>query len=263
MKAKYDIIGIQYNQTRRADPYLTSRMRTLLKPQPRCTYLDIGCGTGNYTDAIYDKEARWIGVDPSAEMLRKAKAKNDQIDWRMGNAEALSLADESVDGILASLTIHHWTNLKLAFTELSRVMKPEARLVLFTALPKQMRGYWLNYYFPKMLHASIEQMPEWNRLEAAIRFGGLRIDHKENYFVQKDLQDLFLYAGKHRPELYLNPQVRQGISSFSSLANAAEVRAGLQKLEDDIYTHRIRNIIDQYENTDGDYLFIVANKPMP
>ncbi|MBL4656629.1 MAG: class I SAM-dependent methyltransferase, partial [Flavobacteriales bacterium] len=49
MKAKYDVIGIDYNLTRKADPYLVSRFLALLNPNPKGQYLDIGCGTGNST----------------------------------------------------------------------------------------------------------------------------------------------------------------------------------------------------------------------
>ena len=49
MKEKYDIIGVNYNLTRKADPYLYKRLHFFLNPQIKGTYLDIGCGTGNYT----------------------------------------------------------------------------------------------------------------------------------------------------------------------------------------------------------------------
>ena len=49
MEAKYDKIGINYNLTRKADNYLTERLYALLNPDKSGIYLDIGCGTGNYT----------------------------------------------------------------------------------------------------------------------------------------------------------------------------------------------------------------------
>ena len=82
----------------------------------------------------------------------------------------------------------------------------------------------------------------------------------EKYFIQPDLQDHFLYVGKHRPRLYMDAQIRQGISSFSALANQAEVRVGLQQLEEDITSGVVQQHIEAYENDLGDYLFIVAEK---
>ena len=65
MEAIYDAIGTGYNSTRQADPYLTSRLLYFLKPQPGKLYLDIGCGTGNYTIALSNQGLNFTGVEPS------------------------------------------------------------------------------------------------------------------------------------------------------------------------------------------------------
>jgi 2-polyprenyl-3-methyl-5-hydroxy-6-metoxy-1,4-benzoquinol methylase len=49
MGVKNDKIGIDYNSIRKAEPYLTKRLNEHLNPNKDGTYLDIGCGTGNYT----------------------------------------------------------------------------------------------------------------------------------------------------------------------------------------------------------------------
>ncbi len=71
---------------------------------------------------------------------------------------------------------------------------------------------------------------------------------------------MFLYCGKQNPKLYLNPAIRHGISSFSSLANKNEVEKGLIKLEHDITNKSIQDVINTYKNDLGDYLFIVGKK---
>ena len=48
----YDRIGIGYDVTRRADPYLTRRLLGLLEPRSGGLYLDVACGSGNYTAAL-------------------------------------------------------------------------------------------------------------------------------------------------------------------------------------------------------------------
>ncbi len=260
MQEKYDIIGVNYNTTRKADPYLFEQLISLLQPDIEGTYLDIGCGTGNYTSEFAKKGYRFIGIDPSNEMLEKAKAQNDTIDWKIGKAEKIDLSSESVDGIIASLTLHHWKDLNKGFSELNRVLKPNGKIVIFTATPTQMRGYWLNHYFPKMLADSITQMPAYDLIESNVKENGLLIDNTQKYFIQPDLQDLFLYSGKHNPLLYFEPKVRHGISSFSALANAKEVQQGLETLKKDITSGQIATIIKNYENKDGDYLFMVIKK---
>lgn len=261
MREKYDEIGIDYNLTRRADPYLLSRFHHYLNPKSEGLYLDIGCGTGNYTIALAIQGIRFIGIDPSSEMLDKAKERNDQIGWKMGKVENLPLDNESVDGIMASLTMHHWTDLEQGFRELYRVAKPDSNLVIFTATPKQMTGYWLNHYFPKMLKDSMAQMPSFEKVEQAISQAGFVIVETEKYNIRPDLADLFLYSGKHHPGLYLKEPVRNGISSFSALAHAEEVEEGLKELKEDIATGKTNDIIFNYRNAMGDYLFMAGRKP--
>jgi SAM-dependent methyltransferase len=100
------------------------------------------------------------------------------------------------------LTIHHWGNLEKGFSELSRVLKKDGKIVIFTSTPQQMQGYWLNHYFPKMMMDSIRQMPTPENVIAAMENAKIAIVKTEKYFIQPDLEDKFLYCGKHNPELY-------------------------------------------------------------
>lgn len=255
--AKYDKIGIGYNTTRKADKYLTERFLALLNPKRDALYLDIGCGTGNYTNEFQKQGFSFIGIDPSKEMLDKAKAKNKNIDWRIGQVENLELENNSVDGIVAGLTIHHWQNLEKGFEEMARVLKPNGKIVIFTSLPKQMKNYWLNHYFPKMMEISTNLMPSQEHIEKAAKQTNLKIEKTEKYFVQADLEDLFLQSGKQNPELYFKPEIRKGISSFAALSNKEEVDSGLEKLRKDIQNQKIKEIIKSYESDSGDYIFFI------
>lgn len=262
MKAKYDSIGVRYNQTRKADKYLAGRLSFHLAPKKDGIYLDIGCGTGNYTIALQSVAGSFIGVDPSEAMIKKAHTRSQDIDWRLGTAEQTGFHSEKFDGIMASLTIHHWTDLKTSFFEMERVMKRGAKMVIFTSTPEQMKGYWLNHYFPKMLLDSMQQMPTLKSVQNALQMAGLKVVKTEPYFIKPDLQDLFLYSGKFDPELYFKPEVRSGISSFADLANAEEVTNGLEKLRKDIENSDIKEVMKAFDNNLGDYLFIVAEKPI-
>jgi SAM-dependent methyltransferase len=193
-------------------------------------------------------------------MLEKAKARNVQVDWRKGTAEELPLEDGSADGVTASFTLHHWTNLEAAFGEIHRVLRPGGRLVILTSTPEQMKGYWLNKYFPQMMQDSMRQMPSYEVVTGAMEAAGLVVEGVEKYFIREDLEDWFLYSGKHDPTRYLDPGVRMGISSFSDLARQEEVRDGLSKLDADLHSRVINRVMDEYKNDKGDYLFIVGRK---
>ena len=75
-----------------------------------------------------------------------------------------------------------------------------------------------------------------------------------------DLRDLFLYAGKRRPELYLDPVVRANISSFAALCSPEELAAGLQGLRDDIASGSLGEVAERYAGDDGDYAYVIARK---
>ena len=258
--ALYNKIGIEYNATRRADKFLTGRFREFLSPQKNENYLDVGCGTGNYTCALADDNYQFYGIDPSDTMLEKARRRNCNVVWQNGTAENLPFENEFFAGAIASLTIHHWKDLTKAFREISRVLKDAGKFVLFTTLPEQTAGYWLTEYFPKMIKDSVKQLPPLSAIENALTAANLKIEKCENYFVREDLEDLFLYSGKNRPELYLQPEIRRGISSFSNLANAEEIENGLQRLSEDIESGKISEEIEKHKNDIGDYVFIVTAK---
>lgn len=261
MNEKYDNIGLQYNQTRKADKYLTDRLFRNLNPNSNGLYLDIGCGTGNYTHELSKKGIPFIGIDPSELMLKHAQLKNKTINWRLGTAEETGLESESVDGVIAGLTIHHWDDIEKGFAEMFRILKPTGTIVIFTSTPNQMKGYWLNYYFPKMLEASMKQMPSFQKVEQAMNNVGFKITKTENYEVKTTLEDGFLYIGKNNPALYLDKKIRNGISSFQLLSNEEEVKLGLKHLQADIDNGDIKSVLESYQNDNGDYLYIVGKKP--
>ena len=80
-----------------------------------------------------------------------------------------------------------------------------------------MVGYWLQHYFPKMLEASIQQMPSLETLENALTRAGFTITATEPYEVRERPQDHFLYCGKEH-ELYLDPIIRQEYFLFLQFA---------------------------------------------
>ncbi|MBO6515003.1 MAG: class I SAM-dependent methyltransferase [Bacteroidia bacterium] len=258
MTAKYDRIGEGYNETRKADPYLASRLVEHLNPTVGKKYIDLGCGTGNYTIEVSRYGGHFTGVDPSERMLEIARAKSTRIDWKIGQAEDIALPTNSFDGAMATLTLHHWTNLELGFKELSRVLKPQAPVVLFAATAEQMEGYWVRHYFPKMVADSMKQMPSMHDMTLAMSKAGFVGLTFEPYDVQPDLQDKFLYCGKHNPSIYFDKDIQRGISSFSDIANEQEVNEGLKQLASDIQSGKIKEVMKSYSNRDGDYIFIVA-----
>jgi len=256
--ALYDIIGKGYNNTRRADSYITGRLYELLYPQAGGRYLDIGCGTGNYLAALSKKGLSLYGVDPSETMLDAARHKGTGAILLHTSAENIDLDDAFFDGCVAVLTFHHWVNRVGGLKEIKRLLKPGARMVLFSFTPEQVQQYWLQHYFPLMIEKCLYTTPALKDMVQLFYDAGFATVETEPYFVHPSLQDLFMYAGKHAPELYLDATFRDGISAFRTLISDGELEEGLARLSEDIYTGTIQEIIGRYDNNDGDYMFFVA-----
>jgi ubiquinone/menaquinone biosynthesis C-methylase UbiE len=257
--AIYQKIGRGYDCTRRADPYITSRLAFHLRPRSSGRYLDIACGTGNYTHAMASLAGAWHGLDESATMIAQAGRKTDLVDWIIGKADRLPYQDQVFDGAICTLAIHHFAGLDSAFLEIHRVIA-DGRLVLFTATPEQIRRYWLAEYFPEAIGTAARQMPGLEALTESLKCSGFHLVTLEPYSVRKGLQDFFLYSGKHRPEIYLDPSVRAGISTFALLASQAEIQDGCRRLAADIDSRAIAQVTRKYRHEAGDYIFVVAEK---
>jgi 2-polyprenyl-3-methyl-5-hydroxy-6-metoxy-1,4-benzoquinol methylase len=70
--ALYDQIGKTYDETRQADPFILGRLALHLNPAGTASdapYLDIGCGTGNYTSALFRLGLKMTGLDASVIMF--------------------------------------------------------------------------------------------------------------------------------------------------------------------------------------------------
>ena len=145
-----------------------------------------------------------------------------------------------------------------AFQEVARVLAG-GRFVIFTSFPEQTRNFWLREYFPEMIERSCAQLPGERIIRDALVAAGLEIEEIVPYDVADDLEDLFLYAGKRRPHLYLDPDVRANISSFATQCTVAELEHGLERLKSDLDSGEIGRVIERYDSREGDYAFVVAS----
>ena len=259
MKVLYDRIGRDYDATRRADPRIAQRIVSLLSASNGGEYLDLACGTGNYTIALRNMGLRICGVDQSELMISRAKEKAPDMEWHFGDAELLPFPGGSFQGVTCILAIHHFKNVRNALMEVFRVID-KGRLVIFTAYPEQMKDYWLNEYFPQAMRRAIRQMLSKRDLFGHLEAVGFQRIVEEDFEVPYYLQDLFLQSGKYKPEIYLQPEVRAGISTFANLTSKQEVSEGCRRLEQDIQSGHINQVIVDYATRSGDYVFVAAEK---
>lgn len=91
--------------------------------------LEIGAGTGKFTELLLPSGARVVAVEPVAAM-RAALARNcPTVRVLDGAAEDLPVDDASADAVVAAQAFH-WFDGDLALPEIRRVLRPGGRLGL-------------------------------------------------------------------------------------------------------------------------------------
>jgi len=257
MATLYDRIGSTYARSRRADPAIAHALARELRLASSGAYLDLACGTGSYTVALSGMGGTWSAVDVSEVMLAQARQKSSTIAWVQSSADALPFPNAAFGGAICTLAIHHFPDLESPFAEIRRTLH-SGSFVIFTGLAEQMRHYWLYHYFPETMARSVEKMPSESQIRTALSRSGFKSVTVTPFFVTNELQDLFLYSGKHRPDLYLDPTVRANISSFVNLAPTAELQDGLALLTADLQSGAFASVKAHYATEVGDYAYIAA-----
>ena len=219
MRAAYDKIGTTYSATRRADPRIAAQILDALGDA--VSVVNVGAGAGSYEP----RDRMVVAVEPSAVMIRqRATAAAPVIQ---AAAEALPFTDAAFDAALAVLTVHHWTHRARGLAEMRRVAA--RRVVVLTWDQHVWESFWLiREYLPSIREADRPRAVKISELVAAL--GGA---HIVSVPVPHDCADGFHGAFWRRPEAYLDPAVRAGISTYA-LMSPAERDDGLRRLAEDL-----------------------------
>jgi ubiquinone/menaquinone biosynthesis C-methylase UbiE len=253
----YDIIGDSYNKNRTADKRILKTIIDLLNLPAGKLIADIGAGTGNYANALADSGYRLFAIEPS-EVMRKQAVPSGNIMWLSGVAEALPLQDTSMDGVVMVLAIHHFSNIRSAAKEVARVC-PNGPLIIFTIDPRESEKLWFYDYFPEIEQNNLNKLPPLN--EVINVFSSIK--HWSTQVIKfplpHDLADKNMLSGWNRPEIYLDPLMRQNTSGFA-LASPSVVQEGIARLEKDLRTgkwDRLNGHLRRRESFDAGFRFLL------
>jgi SAM-dependent methyltransferase len=108
--------------------------------QPGEAVLDVACGSGNAALPAAEAGARVVGADITPELFeagrRRAAAAGVEIEWVVGDAEALPFADAGFDAVVSTFGVMFAPRHEVAAAELCRVLRPGGRLGLCSWTPE-------------------------------------------------------------------------------------------------------------------------------
>lgn len=137
--------------------------------------VDVGCGEGRFCRQLQGLGLHTIGIDPTVALIDSARRRDPGGDYRVGRAEALDLADASVELVVFYLSLIDIDDYRAAIDEAWRVLVPGGTLLIAnlqafnTASPDQgwthepdgSRRFCIDHYF--------EERAEW------VAWRGIRI----------------------------------------------------------------------------------------
>ena len=241
----FDTIGRGYTRHRQPDPRVQAAINEGLGSAR--TVVNVGAGAGSYEPV----GRRVVAVEPSVVMLRQRPP--EAAGAVRAVAEHLPFASASVDAALAVLTVHHWVSWRDGIAEMLRVARQ--RVVILTFDPELTRAFWLvRDYFPGIAKADDAMMPPVDEIAQML---GAQV---ATVPVPSDCLDGFLGAFWNRPDAYLDPAVRAGISAFSMIPSDEHER-GLTALRADLasgHWHRQHEALLAREELDLGYRLLVS-----
>lgn len=219
----YDAVAERYAVARALSIDALAPWRRAVEPHlPRrpLVVTDVGSGTGIFTRAWTEwTQARVVGVEPASAMLRSAASKPVAgVSYIQGIAEALPLADHSVDVAWVSAAFHHFADPQRAGRELARILRKDGRVLLRGVVRDRTPLSWLEL-FPGW-DKPLSRYPTLGYLEAV--FGSAGLDLVETREVQES-------ARTNREQADWIETMRDADSILTALSDH-EIRAGVQAL---------------------------------
>ncbi len=246
MTATYDRIGVNYATVRKPDASIARMVHEALGAAS--TVLNVGAGAGSYEP--YGPAL--VAVEPSRAMIGQRAPGSAPALQAVG--EHLPFRDESFEAVLAVLTLHHWPDWRAGIAEMLRVASD--RVVVVTFDPRVSHQFWLvQEYFPAIACLATDSF-SFDEVQAALG-GEIRVVP-----VPAGCTDGFLAAYWRRPECYLDPAVRAGMSAFHGLSQG-DLSEGVRVLERDLQTgawaRRHAHLLEA-DTFDGGYRLLVRRK---
>ena len=106
--------------------------------------LEVGCGPGRLSIRLARQHGLEVtGLDLDPAMIARARANTDRAanrggrrpEFLVGDVAALAFPDRSFDLVVSTLSMHHWADPAAGLTEIGRVLRPNARALIWDFRP--------------------------------------------------------------------------------------------------------------------------------
>jgi ubiquinone/menaquinone biosynthesis C-methylase UbiE len=200
--ANYDSIAAGYDRRYEVLEYAGVRAAVLEFVGESRTILEVGCGTGHWLatldarlktsrsdlnanasggrppseddrSATASAERLIAGVEPSLEMITRARLAAADAWLVRGRAEALPWRDATFDRVYCVNALHHFSDRVQFFADARRILKPGGALLSVGKDPHTDRDAWWVYdYFPETLEIDRQRFARVRTLRGEMTLAG-------------------------------------------------------------------------------------------
>lgn len=221
----YNQIAAAYARHRRVHPEVLRHLVETGGVDRATRVLEVGCGSGNYIVAVESLTgcAGW-GVDPSAEMLARARERPSSVRFQAGQAETLDLPPDFFDLVFSVDVIHHVGDRPAHFREAHRVLGPGGKICTVTDSEWIIRRRQpLSVYFAESVPLELARYPRIAALREFMARAGFGEIVETTVEFLYSLADVQAYRDKAFSVLHLIPEAafQRGIERM-----ARDLRSG-------------------------------------
>jgi SAM-dependent methyltransferase len=200
---------------------------------PDKTVVDLGAGTGKFTEVLLRTRANVVAIEPMLAMLTQLALDQPEAKVLRASAQNLPLASSTVDAVICAQSFH-WFATASTLAEIGRVLKPSGLLGLIWNV-RDRSAAWVES-LARLVDRHEGDAPrydngEWRTAFPAAGFGPLhervavhsQTGTAEQVIVERTASTSFVAAMRENDRLHLLDRVRALIDSTPELAGKATV----------------------------------------
>lgn len=228
MKDHFDRIASSYRELRKTDCEPVEYLARFMDDRDNDTHLlDLGCGTGRYTEALLDCLSNPVNLyclDISEGMLKYCREKlrkhrnAKSCVFLQGKARSIPFADRLLDFMVTFNAIHHF-DIPRFFNEAARILKSGGLLGIYTRSRAQNENTIWGQYFPGFAEKEnrLLSIEELDNLVSVRR--DLRLEEIKTYNFKRviSIDRLMQLASRHHYstfEFYTSKELRKTTAIF-------------------------------------------------